>query len=220
MISRKRWRRRPGASRLSEAARERRLPQQGQAAERNRRSHKTFSVVATNRRLSDKEREVRNLQVQVWPRPISISGSTVAAHGRRKKCRRNRAVAARQSASRIFQKMENQQVLRFREQLYLLTTQWAQEWFQECRRRGIDSTRQKKAGFIRQADHNAICRRICFTNTEYCARTLGLERRTNLVGGMKSVAEDIEGGHGSLRIRQSIPVASSSASTRRPTRAR
>jgi polyhydroxyalkanoate synthase len=86
-------------------------------------------------------------------------------------------------------------------QLYLLTAEWAQELVKNAE--GIDPHTRKKAEFYVQQITNAISpSNFVFTNPEVLRTTLE-SNGDNLVRGMKMLAEDIEAGHGSLRIRQS-----------------
>jgi len=88
-------------------------------------------------------------------------------------------------------------------QLYLLTTQWAQDLVRNAE--GIDPHTRKKAEFYVQQIVNAISpSNFVFTNPEVLRETLQ-SNGDNLVRGMKMLVEDIEAGHGSLRIRQSDP---------------
>ena len=89
-------------------------------------------------------------------------------------------------------------------QLYLLTTQWAQELVKNAE--GIDPHTRKKAEFYVQQITNAISpSNFVFTNPEVLRETLA-SNGDNLVRGMKMLAEDIEAGRGTLRIRQSDPT--------------
>src|ERR1700692_3542987 len=89
-------------------------------------------------------------------------------------------------------------------QLYLLTTQWAQELVKNAE--GIDPHTRKKAEFYVQQITNAIApSNFVLTNPEVLRETLA-SNGDNLVRGMKMLAEDIEAGHGTLRIRQSDPA--------------
>jgi polyhydroxyalkanoate synthase len=88
-------------------------------------------------------------------------------------------------------------------QLYLLTTQWAQELVHNAE--GIDPHTRKKAEFYVQQISNALApSNFVLTNPEVLRETLS-SSGDNLVRGMKMLAEDIEAGHGTLRIRQSDP---------------
>src|ERR1700747_2619405 len=89
-------------------------------------------------------------------------------------------------------------------QLYLLTTQWAQELVKKAE--GLDPHTRKKAEFYVQQITNALApSNFVLTNPEVLRETLA-SNGDNLVRGMKMLAEDIEAGHGSLRIRQSDPA--------------
>jgi polyhydroxyalkanoate synthase subunit PhaC len=88
-------------------------------------------------------------------------------------------------------------------QLYLLTTQWAQDLVRNAE--GLDPHTRKKAEFYVQQITNALApSNFVLTNPEVLRETLA-SNGGNLVRGMKMLAEDIEAGHGTLRIRQSDP---------------
>jgi polyhydroxyalkanoate synthase len=88
-------------------------------------------------------------------------------------------------------------------QLYLLTTQLAQELVRNAE--GLDPHTRKKAEFYVQQITNALApSNFVLTNPEVLRETLA-SNADNLVRGMKMLAEDIEAGHGTLRIRQSDP---------------
>jgi polyhydroxyalkanoate synthase len=86
-------------------------------------------------------------------------------------------------------------------QFYLLTTRWAQNMVRDAE--GLDPHTRKKAEFYVQQITNAIApSNFVFTNPEVLRATLS-SNGDNLVRGMTMLAEDIEAGHGMLRIRQS-----------------
>ena len=88
-------------------------------------------------------------------------------------------------------------------QLYLLTTQWAHELVRNAD--GLDPHTRKKAEFYVQQITNALApSNFVLTNPEVLRETLA-SNGDNLVRGMKMLAEDIEAGRGTLRIRQSDP---------------
>jgi polyhydroxyalkanoate synthase len=88
-------------------------------------------------------------------------------------------------------------------QLYLLTTQWAQDLVRNAE--GLDPHTRKKAEFYVLQITNALApSNFVLTNPEVLRETLA-SNGDNLVRGMKMLAEDIEAGHGTLRIRQSDP---------------
>jgi polyhydroxyalkanoate synthase len=88
-------------------------------------------------------------------------------------------------------------------QLYLLTTKWANELVQNAE--GVDPHTRKKAEFYVQQISNALApSNFVLTNPEVLRETLS-SNGDNLVRGMKMLAEDIEAGRGTLRIRQSDP---------------
>ena len=89
-------------------------------------------------------------------------------------------------------------------QAYLLTTQWAQDLVHNAE--GLDPHTRKKAEFYVHQITNALApSNFVFTNPEVLRETLA-QNGDNLVRGMNMLAEDIEAGHGSLRIRQSDPA--------------
>ncbi|HLI99361.1 MAG TPA: class I poly(R)-hydroxyalkanoic acid synthase, partial [Bradyrhizobium sp.] len=88
-------------------------------------------------------------------------------------------------------------------QLYLLTTQWAQRLVRDAE--GLDPhTRQKAAFYVQQITNALAPSNFVLTNPEVLRETLA-SNADNLVRGMKMLAEDIEAGRGTLRIRQSDP---------------
>src|ERR1700744_4264750 len=88
-------------------------------------------------------------------------------------------------------------------QAYLLTTQWAQDLVRNAD--GLDPHTRKKAEFYVNQITNAFApSNFVLTNPEVLRETVA-SSGTNLVRGMTMLAEDIEAGHGTLRIRQSDP---------------
>jgi polyhydroxyalkanoate synthase len=88
-------------------------------------------------------------------------------------------------------------------QAYLLSTRWANDLVREAE--GLDPHTRKKAEFYVQQITNALApSNFVLTNPEVLRETLA-SNGDNLVRGMNMLAEDIEAGHGSLRIRQSDP---------------
>src|SRR5260370_6822804 len=88
-------------------------------------------------------------------------------------------------------------------QLYLLTTQWAHDIVHDAE--GVDPHTRKKAEFYVAQITNALApSNFVLTNPEVVRETLA-SSGGNLVRGMKMLAEDIEAGQGTLRIRQSDP---------------
>ena len=98
---------------------------------------------------------------------------------------------------------KSNQFFDFLMQLYLLTTQWAQELVKNAD--GLDPHTRRKAEFYVQQITNAMApSNFVLTNPEVLRETLA-SNGVNLVRGMKMLAEDIEAGRGTLRIRQSDP---------------
>jgi polyhydroxyalkanoate synthase len=89
----------------------------------------------------------------------------------------------------------------FLKQAYLLTTQWADRLVKNAP--GLDQhTRQKAEFYVRQIGNAISPSNFVLTNPELMRDTLS-ENAENLVRGMHMLAEDIEAGHGHLKIRQS-----------------
>ncbi|QWG11209.1 class I poly(R)-hydroxyalkanoic acid synthase [Bradyrhizobium sediminis] len=160
---------------------------------------KTFTAVAEYW-LSDNERSA-DLQAKIAKAYLDLWGSSV------------RRLAGEQAAPAIqpsprdkrFQDPEwrSNQFFDFVMQLYLLTTQWAQDLVQNAE--GLDPHTRKKAEFYVKQITNALApSNFVLTNPEVLRETL-TSNAGNLVRGMKMLAEDIEAGRGTLRIRQSDP---------------
>jgi len=89
-------------------------------------------------------------------------------------------------------------------QAYLLTTQWAFDLVRNAE--NLDPHTRKKAEFYVQQITNAIApSNFVLTNPEVLRQTFA-SNADNLARGMQMLAEDIEAGHGQLRIRQSDPT--------------
>ncbi len=159
---------------------------------------KTLSVVAEYW-LSDKERAA-DLQTRMGKAYLDLFGSAM------------RRMAGEQDAKPAIEpsprdkrfkdpEWKSNQFFDFVMQLYLLTTQWAQELVKNAE--GLDPHTRKKAEFYVAQITNAIApSNFVLTNPEVLRETLA-SNGDNLVRGMKMLAEDIEAGRGSLRIRQS-----------------
>src|SRR5215472_295284 len=99
---------------------------------------------------------------------------------------------------------KSNQFFDFMMQAYLLTTQWAQDLVRNAE--GIDPHTRKKAEFYVSQITNALApSNFVLTNPEVLRQTL-TQNGDNLARGMKMLAEDIEAGNGTLRIRQSDPA--------------
>ena len=99
---------------------------------------------------------------------------------------------------------KSNQFFDFMMQAYLLTTQWAQDLVRNAE--GVDPHTRKKAEFYVNQITNALApSNFVLTNPEVLRETLA-QNGSNLVRGMKMLAEDIEAGKGTLRIRQSDPT--------------
>ena len=91
----------------------------------------------------------------------------------------------------------------FLKQAYLVSTNWAQHLVDAAE--GLDPhTRQKAEFYLRQIANALSPSNFVLTNPELLRETLR-SNAENLVRGMHMLAEDIEAGHGDLKIRQSDP---------------
>jgi polyhydroxyalkanoate synthase len=92
----------------------------------------------------------------------------------------------------------------FLKQAYLLTISWADRLVKEAH--GLDPhTRQKAEFYVRQIANAISPSNFVLTNPELLRETFA-SNAENLVRGMQMLAEDIEAGHGYLKIRQSDPA--------------
>jgi polyhydroxyalkanoate synthase len=160
---------------------------------------KTFSAVAEYW-LSEKDRSAE-LQMKIGKAYLDLWGSAV----RRLAGEQAEPAIAPSPRDKRFNDPEwkSNQFFDFVMQLYLLTTQWAQDLVRNAE--GLDPHTRKKADFYVQQIANALApSNFVLTNPEVLRETLA-SSGDNLVRGMKMLAEDIEAGRGTLRIRQSDP---------------
>ena len=160
---------------------------------------KTFSAVAEYW-LSDSQRSA-DLQAKIAKAYIDLWGSSA----RRLAGETVQPAIEPSPRDKRFKDPEwkSNQFFDFVMQLYLLTTQWAQELVRNAE--GLDEHTRKKAEFYVLQITNALApSNFVLTNPEVLRETLA-SSGDNLVRGMKMLAEDIEAGHGTLRIRQSDP---------------
>ena len=158
---------------------------------------KTFSAVAEYW-LSDLDR-ASEIQTRIAKSYLDLWGSSV------------RRLAGEEAAPAIAPsprdkrfadpEWKSNQFFDFVLQLYLLTTQWAHDLVRNAE--GLDPHTRKKAEFYVQQITNALSpSNFVLTNPEVLRETL-TSNADNLVRGMKMLAEDIEAGRGTIRIRQS-----------------
>src|SRR5271169_6765696 len=158
---------------------------------------KTFSMVAEYW-LSDQDR-VAELQMKIGKAYLDLWGSSV------RRLSGEQAPPAIEPSPRDKRfadpEWKSNQFFDFVKQLYLLTTQWAHDLVRNAD--GLDAHTRKKAEFYVQQITNALApSNFVLTNPEVLRETL-TSNADNLVRGMKMLAEDIEAGRGTLRIRQS-----------------
>src|SRR6202051_3147837 len=160
---------------------------------------KTFSAVAEywlsdNSRASDLQMKMAKAYLDLWGSSVRRLAGEAAPPAIEPSPRDKRFKDPEWKSNQFFD---------FVLQLYLLTTQWAQELVKNAE--GIDPHTRKKAEFYVQQITNAIApSNFVLTNPEILRETLA-SSGGNLVRGMKMLAEDVEAGHGTLRIRQSDP---------------
>ena len=160
---------------------------------------KTFSAVAEYW-LSDPDR-ANDIQTKIGKAYLDLWGSSV----RRLAGEEVAPAATPAPRDKRFADPEwkSNQFFDFVLQLYLLTTRWANDLVRDAE--GLDPHTRKKAAFYVQQLTNALApSNFVLTNPEVLRETL-TSSGDNLVRGMKMLAEDIEAGHGTLRIRQSDP---------------
>jgi polyhydroxyalkanoate synthase len=93
----------------------------------------------------------------------------------------------------------------FLKQAYLLASDWANRVVQDTK--GVDAhMRQKAEFFLRQLIDALSPANFVLTNPELLRKTLS-SNAGNLVSGMRMLAQDLELGHGRLKIRQTDPLA-------------
>ena len=89
----------------------------------------------------------------------------------------------------------------FIKQAYLLTVRWADQLVKNAQ--GLDPHTLQKADFYMRQIANAVApSNFVLTNPELLRETM-TSKAENLVRGMQMLAEDIQAGHGHLKIRQS-----------------
>jgi polyhydroxyalkanoate synthase len=160
---------------------------------------KTFSTVA-DYWLSDQTR-VAELQMKLGKAYLDLWGSSM----RRLVGEEAPPAIAPAPRDKRFADPEwkSNQFFDFVMQAYLLSTRWANDLVREAE--GLDPHTRKKAEFYVQQITNALApSNFVLTNPEVLRETLA-SNGDNLVRGMKMLAEDIEAGGGTLRIRQSDP---------------
>jgi polyhydroxyalkanoate synthase len=158
---------------------------------------KTFTAV-TNHWLSDQQRSA-DLQMRIGKAYLDLWGSSM----RRLTGEASDPVIEPNLRDKRFQDAEwkTNQFFGFLMQAYLLTVQWANDLVRDAD--GLDPHTRKKAEFYVQQICNAIApSNFALTNPEVLRQTIACNGE-NHARGMKMLAEDIEAGGGTLKIRQS-----------------
>jgi len=91
----------------------------------------------------------------------------------------------------------------FLKQGYLITTRWADQMVEGAQ--GLDERSRQKAQFYLRQISGALSPSNFLLTSPELLRTTIKENGANLVRGMKMLAEDIEAGKGTIKIRQSDP---------------
>src|SRR6187401_3061865 len=160
---------------------------------------KTFSAVAEywlsdNQRSTDLQAKIAKAYIDLWGSSARRLAGEAAPPAIEPSPRDKRFKDPEWKSNQFFD---------FVMQLYLLTTQCAQELVKNAD--GLDPHTRKKAEFYVQQIANAMApSNFVLTNPEVLRETLA-SNGDNLVRGMKMLTEDIEAGRGTLRIRQSDP---------------
>src|ERR1700712_1748938 len=160
---------------------------------------KTFSAVAEywltdNERAAELQKKVAKAYIDLWGSSVRRLAGEAAPPAIEPSPRDKRFKDPEWKSNQFFD---------FVMQLYLLTTQWAHDLVRNAE--GLDPHTRKKAEFYVQQITNAMApSNFVLTNPEVLRETLA-SNGDNLVRGMKMLAEDIEAGGGTLRIRQSDP---------------
>lgn len=95
-------------------------------------------------------------------------------------------------------------VFDFLKQAYLISSRWAEDMVEEAE--GLDErTRHKAQFYLKQISSALSPSNFLLTNPELIRETLK-ENGANLARGMAMLAEDIQAGHGELKIRQTDPT--------------
>ncbi|MGI8524678.1 MAG: PHA/PHB synthase family protein [Pseudolabrys sp.] len=150
--------------------------------------------------LSDPQRAVE-LQANLGRAYLDLWAGTV----KRMTGEKTDPVIAPDPADRRFADPEwsSNQFFDFLKQAYLLTTRWADTLVKNAA--DVDPhTRQKAQFYVKQIANAIAPSNFVFTNPELLRETLS-SNAENLVRGMHMLTEDIEAGHGNLKIRQSDP---------------
>src|SRR5664279_113296 len=161
---------------------------------------KTFSAVAEywltdNDRSAELQKKVAKTYIDLWGSSVRRLAGEAAPPAIEPSPRDKRFKDPEWKSNQYFD---------FLMQLYLLTTQWAQDLVHNAD--GLDPHTRKKAEFYVQQITNALApSNFVLTNPEVLRETVASNGQ-NLARGMQMLAEDIDAGGGQLRIRQSDPA--------------
>ncbi|WP_428696733.1 PHA/PHB synthase family protein [Stappia sp.] len=151
--------------------------------------------------MSDPQRAME-AQTRLWTRYVDLWNSSL----KRMMGEQSAPTAAPDPRDKRFGDPEwnENQFFDFVKQLYLITSQWAEQLVVEAG--DLDEHTRHKADFYVKQIANALSpSNFVLTNPELLRETLETNGE-NLVRGMKLLAEDIEAGKGELKIRQSDPT--------------
>ncbi|NRG19095.1 class I poly(R)-hydroxyalkanoic acid synthase [Rhizobiales bacterium] len=151
--------------------------------------------------MSDPQRAVE-AQTRLWNNYISLWNSSL----KRMMGEEAKPSVTPDPRDKRFQDPEwnDNQFFDFVKQLYLITSQWAEEMVADAAE--LDEHTRHKADFYVKQIANALSpSNFVLTNPELLRETLE-SNGENLVKGMQLLAEDIKAGKGELKIRQSDPT--------------
>ena len=161
---------------------------------------KTFTAVAEywlsdNERAAELQKRIGRAYIDLWGSSLRRLAGEPAPRAIEPSPRDKRFSDPEWKSNRFFD---------FLMQVYLLTTQWAHDLVRDAQ--GLDAHTRRKAEFYVHQITNALApSNFVLTNPEVLRETLA-SSGGNLVRGMRMLAEDIEAGRGTLRIRQSDPA--------------
>ncbi|SFT89538.1 polyhydroxyalkanoate synthase [Pseudovibrio denitrificans] len=160
---------------------------------------KTLAEVG-NYWMKDPSRAIE-AQTKLWSGYMNIWNSTL----KRMAGEDSEPIVAPSNADKRFKdsQWDDNNFFDFIKQMYLQTSNWAEELVEGAE--DLDDHTRHKAGFYVKQISNAMSpSNFILTNPELLRETMS-SNGSNLVKGMKLLAEDIKAGHGDLRIRQTDP---------------
>ncbi|QUS54221.1 PHA/PHB synthase family protein [Pseudovibrio brasiliensis] len=160
---------------------------------------KTLAEVG-NYWMKDPSRAIE-AQTKLWSGYMNIWNSTL----KRMAGEDSEPIVAPSNADKRFKdsQWDDNNFFDFIKQMYLQTSNWAEELVEGADELD-DHTRHKAGFYVKQISNAMSPSNFILTNPELLRETMS-SNGSNLVKGMKLLAEDIKAGHGDLRIRQTDP---------------